>query len=164
MHLRERVVDALYDLMTTLMVGSARYDSSFPIHVPENAVMKRWEEWTALDQDGLIPAILLLPGRTGTKSESETVGYLTELLPFSIVTVVKGPDRNDRTARDVVDQDSDMHYSIETLLNGSRDLCIEGVLDTRIEDFGGTEELLYPFLLTKYRVIVEHTYEYTESV
>ena len=164
MHLRERVVDALYDLMTTLMVGSARYDSSYPIHVPNGAVLKRWEEWTALKQDDLIPAILLLPGRDGTKTESETVGYLDENLPFSIVTVLMGPDRNNRNARDVIDQNSDMHYSIETLLNGSRGLGIDGVLDTRIVEFGGTEELLHPFLLTKYRVIVEHTYAYTESV
>ena len=164
MHLREQIVDALYELMTTLMVGSAQYDSSFPIHVPANAVLKRWEEWGALDQDGLIPAILLLPGRTGTKSESEATGYLNDFIPFSIVTVVKGPDRNNRNADDMIDQDSDMHYSIETLINGSRDLGIEGVLDTRIDEYGGTEELLHPFLLTKYRIIVEVEYRYTGSV
>lgn len=164
MHLREQIIDALYTLMTTLMAGSARFDSSYPIHVAENAVLKRWEEWGALAEDGLIPAILLLPGRKGEKRESATVGYLEEDLPYNIVTVLKGPDRNDRTPRDVIDQDSDMHYSIESLLNGSRDLGIDGVLDTKIEDFGGTEELLHPFLLTKYRVIVTHIYEYTESV
>ena len=164
MHLRERIVDALYDLMTTLMTGSDRYDATFPIHVPAGAVLKRWEEWSALDQDGLIPAILLMPGKQGEKRESETVGYLNDFIPYNIVTVLKGPDRNNRNAPDVLDQDSDMHYSIEKLINGSRDLGIEGVQDTRIDDYGGTEELLHPFLLTKYRVIVEVEYNYTESV
>lgn len=159
-HRRAEIVNSLYELLKNLTEPTET--SGFPIQV--QLVQKRWIEWTDLKAQNAIPALLLMPGRDGRKPDADEVGFIREQYPINLISVLEETD----TSKPIIDQSSDMHYSIETLINGSRDLGIDvvsdNILDTRIIEFGGTEESLYPFLLTKFRLIIEHTYHFTESV
>ena len=159
-HLRSQIIDSLFDLLNILTDADRVQALGFPMTVC--LVSKRWGLHTDLDEQGAVPALLLVPGRDGRDTEASAVGYRRGIFPVNIVTVLK----ETATSASLLDQNSDMHYAIERIINGSRDLGLgtEGVLDTSITDFGGTEETLYPFLLTKYRVIVEHEYQATTGV
>ena len=154
-HTRAKIVKAMTKLLEILKMPPA--DSRFPIQV--EIVQRRWIHWTSLDEQDAIPAILLVPGDIGRNPESDTVGYLSGMYPINIITVIKETD----TSEPALDQDSDLHYSIESILNGSRDLGLgdDGVIDTRIGPFGSPPENHYPFFLKKYQVTVEHEYRAT---
>ena len=67
--------------------------------------------------------------------------------------------------KDLIDQASDMHYSIGQLVNGS-DLGVEGVNPekTRIASWRGSEGAISKFEIIRFRVVVEHRYLATENV
>ena len=156
-HTRAKIVKAMTELLEILKKPPA--DSRFPIQV--EIVQRRWTHWTSLDEQDppAIPAVLLVPGDIGRNPESDTVGYLSGMYPINIITVIKETD----TSEPALDQDSDLHYSIESILNGSRDLGLgdDGVIDTRITAFGSPPENHYPFFLKKYQVAVEHEFRAT---
>ena len=103
---------------------------------------------------------MLVPGDIGRSPNSEATGFLTGLYPINIITVIEETDTSS-----ALDQDSDLHYSIETLLNGTRELGLEdyGVHDTQITAFGSPPENHYPFFLKKYQVVVEHEFIATQG-
>jgi hypothetical protein len=156
-HTRAKIVKAMTELLEILKMEPA--DSRFPIKV--EIVQRRWTHWTSLKEQDAIPAILLVPGDIGRSPESDTVGYISGMYPINIITVIKETD----TSEPALDQDSDLHYSIESILNGSRDLGLgdDGVIDTRITAFGSPPENHYPFFLKKYQVVVEHEYRATSG-
>ena len=150
-HTRAKIVKAMTELLEILKMDPA--DSRFPIKV--EIVQRRWIHWTSLKEQDAIPAIMLVPGDIGRSPDSEATGFLSGLYPINIITVIEETD----TAT-ALDQDSDLHFSIESILNGSRDLGLgeDGVHDTRITAFGSPPENHYPFFLKKYQVVVEHEY------
>ena len=154
-HTRAKIVKAMTELLEILKMPPA--DSRFPIQV--EIVQRRWIHWTTLKDQDAIPAILLVPGDVGRSPNSDAVGYLSGMYPINIITIIKETD----TSEPALDQDSDLHYSIESILNGSRDLGLgeDGVIDTRIGPFGSPPENHYPFFLKKYQVTVEHEYRAT---
>ena len=156
-HRRAEIINAIVELFEILLKPTDT--SEYPIEV--KTVLKSYRRWTALKKQGAIPAIMVLSGRRGRKDEAETVGYQHEVLPFSVITVLEETDKE----YPLIDQDSDMHYSIESILNINRQLGIEGVRPdgVKITEFETTEEAIHPFLMTKYRITVEHEYWYTSS-
>ena len=159
-HTRAKIVHEMTRLLKILEKEPAV--SRFPIQV--GIVQRRWIHWTDLDAQNTpanptIPAILLVPGDVGRTPNSDAVGYLSGMYPINIITIIK---ETDDTAP-ALDQDSDLHFSIESILNGSRDLGLgdDGVIDTRIGPFGAPPENHYPFFLKKYQVTVEHEFRAT---
>ena len=155
-HTRAKIVKAMTELLEILKMPPA--DSRFPIQV--EIVQRRWTHWTSLKEQDAIPAIMLVPGDIGRSPDSEATGFLSGLYPINIITVIEETD----TAT-ALDQDSDLHFSIESILNGSRDLGLgdDGVHDTRITAFGSPPENHYPFFLKKYQVVVEHEFIATQG-
>ena len=157
-HRRAEIIDAVAKLFEPLK--DAPEVSGFPIAV--KTVQKQYAYWTALDKQGAIPAILVMYGDNGSKPDSEAVGFVDEHYPLSLITVLK----ETRQSKSITDQASDMHYSIERLVNGNKSLGVAGVIpeQTGIQTWRGSEESLYPFLLIKFRLVVVHRYHATESV
>lgn len=155
-HRRGAILDAVAKLFEQLTRPAE--DSGFPIAV--KTVQKQYAYWSALDKQGAIPAILVTYGDNGRAPDSEAVGFIDEQFPLSVIAVMK----ETRESKPVSEQASDIHYSVGRLLNANRHLGVEGVLDTKIENWRGSEETLYPFLLIKFRVVVVHRYHATEAV
>ena len=155
-HTRAKIVKAMTELLEILKMPPA--DSRFPIQV--EIVQRRWTHWTSLKEQDAIPAIMLVPGDIGRSPDSEATGFLSGLYPINIITVIEETD-----TETALDQDSDLHFSIESILNGSRDLGLgdDGVHDTRITAFGSPPENHYPFFLKKYQVVVEHEFIATQG-
>ena len=153
-HTRAKIVHAMTELLGILKEEPAV--SRFPIQV--EIVQRRWTHWTTLKEQDAIPAIMLLPGDVGRSPDSEATGFLSGLYPINIITVIEETD-----TKTALDQDSDLHFSIESILNGTRELGLEdyGVHDTRITAFGSPPENHYPFFLKKYQVVVEHEFRAT---
>ena len=157
-HRRAQIIDALADLFE--MLKKPPETSGFPTHV--KTVQKRFVQWTALDKQNALPAILLTYGDNGSVKDSAVVGYLEETFPIAVTTVMK----EEPHLKDLTDQASDMHYSIGRLLNSNRTLGVEGVNPekTRIAGWGGSEGAISKFEIIKFRVIVVHRYHATENV
>ena len=159
-HRRAQIIDALTTLFEELKEPTA--DSEYPIQV--KTVQKRFVNWTQLDKQNAIPALLLTYGDAGSIEDSPTarygsVGSIVEHLPFGLTSVLKENDTSPLT-----DQVADLHYSIGTLINANRRLGIEGVADTRILSWRGSEGAIAKFEIIKFRIMVDHIYRATESV
>ena len=157
-HRRAQIIDALAHLFE--MLKKPPETSGFPTQV--KTVQKRFVQWTALDKQNALPAILLTYGDNGSVKDSAVVGYLEETFPIAVTTVMK----EEPHLKDLTDQASDMHYSIGRLLNSNRTLGVEGVNPekTRIAGWGGSEGAISKFEIIKFRVIVVHRYHATENV
>lgn len=167
-HRRGQIIDAMTRLFETLKAPVA--ESGFPVQV--KTVQKRYVHWTTLDQQGAVPALLLnygdnfLKRKGGGNAVSAALGEIEEVLPFALIAVLKeGPD----TPKPITDQVSDMIYSVERLINSSKDLGVEGVVDTEVEggrsSEGAVSELAgTAFELVKFRIVVTHIYRATQSV
>jgi len=138
------------------------HNNKFPIKV--GTVQKRFVHWTALDQQGVLPALLLTYGDGGSAQDSDVIGYIDEVFPIAVTAVMKeepGPD-----AKDLTEQVSDIHYSIGQIINSNPTLGVEGVNPekTRIASWRGSEGTISKFEIIRFRVIVVHRYHASENV
>lgn len=158
-HRRAQIINALATLFEQLKQESAE----FPIVV--KTVQKRFINWTQLDKQNAIPALLLTYGDDGSIEEGGTdarygaVGTIVEHLPFALTAVLKDNDTSPLT-----EQVADIHYAIGRLLNGNRRLGVDGVADTRLVSWKGSEGAVAKFEIIKFRIVVDHIYGSTESV
>ncbi len=158
-HRRAQIINALATLFELLKTESP----DFPIVV--KTVQKRFVNWTQLDKQDAIPALLLTYGDDGSIEEGGSdarygaVGTIVEHLPFALTAVLKENDTSPLT-----EQVADIHYAIGRLLNGNRRLGVDGVADTRIVSWSGSEGAIAKFEVVKFRIMVDHVYSATESV
>lgn len=157
-HRRAQIINALAGLFETLKAPVEA--SGFPIQV--KAVQKRFVNWTALDQQNALPALLLTYGDNGSAPDSDVVGYIDENFPIAVTAVMK----EEPHLKDLTDQASDIHYSIGQLINSNPTLGIEGVNPerTRIAGWRGSEGTISKFEIIRFRVLVVHRYHATENV
>ena len=160
-HRRAQIIDALASLFEQLKAPTT--ESGFPIQI--KTVQRRYVNWTQLDKQNAIPALLLTYGDSGNIEEGGSsapygaVGQLVEHLPFALTCVLK-----DNNETPLTDQTADLHYSIGRLINGTRRLGVDGVADTRIVSWRGSEGAVTKFELIKFRIVVDHIYRATQSV
>ncbi len=158
-HRRAQIINALATLFEQLKTAQP----DFPIVI--KTVQKRFINWTQLDKQNAIPALLLTYGDNGSIDEGGTdtrygtVGTIVEHLPFALTAVLK-----ENGTSPLTEQVADVHYSIGRLLNGNRRLGVDGVVDTRIVSWSGSEGAITNFEVIKFRIIVDHIYPATESV
>ena len=157
-HRRAQIINALAGLFETLKAPVET--SGFPIQV--KAVQKRFVNWTALDQQDALPALLLTYGDNGSAPDSDVVGYIDENFPIAVTAVMK----EEPHLKDLTDQASDIHYSIGQLINSNPTLGVEGVNPerTRIAGWRGSEGTISKFEIIRFRVLVVHRYHATENV
>lgn len=157
-HRRAKIINAVAAIFEQLKQPPA--DSGFPFRF--KTVQKQYMHWTSLEKQGAIPALLLMYADKGAKLDAPAVGFIDEHYPLSVVTVLKEA----RGGRIVIDQASDMHYSVEALVNANKTLGVEGVQSehTKIEGWGVSPKSLFPILIIEFRLMVVHRYHATESV
>lgn len=157
-HRRAQIIDAVANLFEPLKQPSAV--SQFPFQF--KTVQKQFMHWTSLEKQGAIPALMLMMGDKGGKPDADAVGFIDERYPISVIVVLK----EERGGPIIIDQSSDMHYSVEALVNANKTLGVEGVQPehTKLEDWRVSEESLFPILIIKFRLMVVHRYHATESV
>lgn len=164
-HRRAEIIDALTELFEMLTEPS-----EFPVQL--KTVQKRYVHWTTLDQQGAVPALLLNYGdnrrklKGGTNAQYASLGEVEEYLPFALTAVVK---ESPETPKPLTDQISDLIYTIERLINGSKDLGVDGVCNTEVESDRNSEGAISalqgtPFEVIKFRIIVTHIYRATVAV
>lgn len=159
-HRRAKIINAL----ATLFEQLKQENTDFPIVV--KTIQKRFVNWTQLDKQNAIPALLLTYGDNGSIEEGGTdtrygaVGTIVEHLPFALTAVLK----ESNTSPPLTEQVADIHYAISRLINGNRRLDVEGVVDTRIVSWSGSEGAIANFEVIKFRIIVDHIYSATEAV
>ena len=164
-HRRAQIIDALTELFEMLTEPS-----EFPVLV--KTVQKRYIHWTTLDQQGAVPALLLNYGdnrrkiKGGGSAQYASLGEVEEYLPFALTAVLK---ESELTPKPITDQISDMIYTIERIVNGSKDLGVDGVCNTEVEGDRSSEGAISalngsPFEVVKFRVVVIHVYRATTSV
>ena len=164
-HRRAQIIDALFDLFEPL-----KEPSEFPIQF--KTIQKRYRHWTALDQQGAIPAMLLsfdevLRKRDGgANAEFAALGEIEEYLPIVCDVVLK---ESAEFPKAITDQVSDAIYTVERLINGTPDLDVEGVYRTRVQEVhtsAGRISALEgtPFEIVRFRIIVTHIYPGNSSV
>lgn len=164
-HRRAQIIDALYELFEQL-----KEPSEFPLQV--KTVQKRYQHWTALDQQGAIPCLLLnfdevLRKRDGGENaEFAALGETEEFLPIALDVVLK---ESSVTPKPLTDQVSDAIYTVERLINGTPDLDVEGVYRTRVQEVhtsAGRISALQgtPFEIVRHRIVVTHVYPSNTSV
>ena len=154
-HRRAQIIDAFTALFNPLK--DAPEDSGYPFQV--RAIRKRYVPPTQLKAQNAIPALLITTADGGSAPDAPSVGFTDERFPIGMYVVLQETDD-----KNLIDQYSDAHYSIDKLMKATRRLGVEGVQDTRIVDWRNSEEKMYPFLLVKFRVCVVHRYRETESV
>ena len=194
-HRRAQLINALAECFELLIPEGDALVNPAKLPAVVKTVQKRFVHWSALDKQGALPALLLTYGDNGSAPDSDVVGYIDEVFPISVTAVMKEDqvpvivaekDENGEISRDVnnaiiytekrddstriiykdlIDQTSDMHYSIGQLVNGS-DLGVEGVNPekTRIASWRGSEGAISKFEIIRFRVVVEHRYLATENV
>ena len=164
-HRRAQIIDALAELFEIL-----EEPSEFPLQV--KTLQKRYMHWTTLDQQGAIPALLLnfdevLRKRDGgANTEFAALGETEEYLPIALDVVLK---ESSETRKPITDQVSDAIYTVERLISGTPDLCIEEVYRTRVVEVhtsAGRISALEgtPFEIVRFRIIVTHIYPSNTSV
>lgn len=164
-HRRAQIIDALFELFEQLKEPSA-----FPIQV--KTVQRRYVHWTTLDQQGVLPCLLLNYGdnrrkvRGGEAAAYASLGEVEEYLPFALTAVLK---ETPEFPKPITDQVSDTIWMIERLINGTPDLDVDGVVDTEVEGDRSSEGAISalqgtPFEVIKFRIIVTHIYPLNTSV
>ena len=157
-HRRAQIINALTELFELLKAPVT--ESGYPIQV--KTVQKRFVQWSALDQQNALPALLLTYGDDGSAPDSEVVGYIDENFPIAVTAVMK----EEPHLKELTDQASDMHYSIGRLINSNPTLGVEGVNPekTRIAGWSGSEGSISKFEIIRFRVVVVHRYHANENV
>ena len=157
-HRRAQILNALTEMFERLTAPVA--ESGFPIQI--KTVQKRFAQWTALDQQNALPALLLTYGDNGSAPDSDVVGYIDENFPIAVTAVMK----EEPHLKELTDQASDIHYSIGELINSNPTLGVEGVNPekTRIVSWRGSEGAISKFEIIKFSVLVVHRYLASENV
>ena len=157
-HRRAQIIDALTEMFE--MLKAPVEESEFPIQI--KTVQKRFAHWTALDKQNALPAILLSYGDGGDAPDSEVIGFIDEVFPIPARALLK----EDSSTKALIDQASDLHYSIGRLINSNPTLGVEGVNPekTRIRGWRGSEGDLGKYEMIRFRVQVVHRYHSSESV
>ena len=189
-HRRAQIIDALEALFEPLRSDSADpYGvSEFPMQV--RTVQKRYRHWTALDQQGAIPAMLLsydevIRGREGGENTKyASLNETEEPLPIALDVVLKEVEANSIGTpkyaafpeplktflqKPLTDQVSDALYTVERLIKGTPDLDVEGVHKTEIAEAHTSAGRIAalegePFEVIRFRIIVTHIYPSNTSV
>ena len=158
-HRRAQIINAVATIFEQLQ--QPPQDSGFPFQF--KAVQKQYMHWTSLEKQGALPALMLMMGDKGGKPDADAVGFIDERYPLSVIAVLK-EERGGGPI--IIDQASDMHYAVESLVNANKTLGVEGVQPehTKLEDWRVSEESLFPILIIKFRLMVVHRYHATESV
>ena len=156
-HRRGQITDAFTALFQPLKDDPADSECPYPIQI--KTIRKRFASPTQLDKQNALPAILITSADGGSAPDAPSVGYTDERFPIGLYVVLKETDD-----KNLIDQYSDAHYSIDKLIKATRRLGLEGVQDTRIIDWRSSEESYIGYLLVKFRVRVIHRYRETESV
>ena len=125
-------------------------------------VQKRYMHWTALQKQGAVPALVLMPADFGAKPDSDVSGFIDERYPLNANVVLE----EKRGGTSIIDQASDAQTAVEGIFNKKAWLSVAGVLDegTRIEGWRNSEESLFPVLVMQFRIIVVHRYRYREGI
>lgn len=168
-HRRAQIIDALEELFGILLEDTE--DSGFPVQV--KTVQKRYIHWTTLDQQGAIPALLLNYGDGRRKREGggdnakyASLSETEEYLPFALIAVLK---ETPEMPKPMTDQVADMIYSVEKLINGTKDLGVDGVQNTEVlGDNSSAGEISAlegtPFEVVPFMIVVTHIYRSNTSV
>lgn len=123
-------------------------------------VKRRFIHWEALDADGHLPAILILPGTDGNKTDSGEARFahiaeIEEVYPLTLYGMVK-----ETNGDDIVTLTNHIHDDIEKALGGSdATLGISGVHDAQLGQFRTLEGLGREYEVFRIRLNVTHTYE-----
>ena len=173
-HRRAQIDNAIAALFEPLLRSPD--DSGYPFQF--KTVQKRYVHWTSLEKQGAVPALMLMTGDDGKKPESPVIGFIDERYPINIICVLK----EDRGGPSIIDQASDMHYSVEDIFAKSLTAMyplasesypegVEGVIveggpgsATKIKGWRTSEEALFPILIVKFHVDVVHRYYSTHSI
>ena len=164
-HRRAQIIDALAELFEQL-----KEPSEFPVQIA--TLQRRYIHWTTLAAQGAIPALLLNYGdnrrkfKGGTNAQYASLGEVEEYLPFALTAVLK---ESPETPKPITDQISDTIYTIERLINGSKDLGVDGVANTEVEGDRSSEGAISalegtPFEVIKFRIVVVHIFRARTSV
>ena len=170
-HRRAQIIFALEALFEPL-----KEPSEFPVQIA--TLQRRYIHWTVLAAQGAIPALLLNYGdhrrklKGGSDSQYASLGEIEEYLPFALTAVLKevpGAPEGSFSRKPITDQVSDMIYTVEKLINGSRELDVDGVVNTEVESDRSSEGAVAalegsPWEIVKFRVVVTHIYRATTSV
>ena len=154
-HRRGQIIDAFTALFEPLKDDPNDSECPYPIRI--KTIRKRYA--SPIQLDGVLPALLITSADGGSAPDAPSVGYTDERFPIGLYVVLKETDD-----KNLIDQYSDAHYSIDKLIKSTRRLGLEGVQDTRIIDWRSSEESYIGYLLVKFRVRVIHRYRETESV
>ena len=159
--LEKMLIDNLYDENSRQFPDKTDMPNMSDLPTRLKCVQKRYVHWTALDHQDALPAILLTYGDGGNAADSEVIGFVDETFPITLIAVMK----EDNHSKDLIDQASDLHYSLATLINNDPTFGVEGVLPerTRIANWRGSEGATSPFEIIKFRIVVVHRYHTTES-
>ena len=185
MHRRAAIINNLAEMFENNLRLT---DEERQTHIPDpnhlrelpavvKTVQKRYVNWTALDQQDALPAILLTYGDDGSTADSEVIGFIDETFPITVTAVMKegnlgfAPADTERNVPDrfiekaLIDLASDMHYSLAALINNNPTFGVEGVLPerTRIANWSGSEGATSPFEIIKFRIVVVHRYHTNEN-
>ena len=157
-HRRAQIIDSIAEKLNTLKQSIE--DSGFPVEI--KTIQKRFPNWTTLKDQNALPALLVTYGDNGAAPDSDVVGYIDEQFPIAITAVME----DDRSAIEVTDLASDIHYSIGRLINSDPTLGVEGVNPerTRISTWRGSEGAISKFEIIRFSVLVVHRYFATEDV
>ena len=157
-HRRAQILNALTEMFEQLTAPVEH--SGFPIQI--KTVQKRFAQWTALDQQNALPALLLTYGDNGSAPDADVVGYIDENFPIAVTAVMKEAP----LMKELTDQASDIHYSIGQLISSNPTLGVEGVNPekTRIVSWRGSEGTISKFEIIRFRVLVVHRYLASENV
>lgn len=163
-HRRAQITDALYELFEQL-----KEPSEFPVRV--KTVQKRYPNWTALENQQALPALLLNFGGFrkrdgGSHTEFAALGETEEILLITLDAVLK---ESAEFPKPLTDQVSDAIYTVERLINGTPDLDVEGVYRTRVVEMDTSQGKITavtgtPFEILRFSINVTHVYRSNTSV
>ena len=164
-HRRAQIIDALYELFEPLLEPS-----EFPLRL--KVIQRRYANWTTLDQQNVIPCLMLnfderLRKRDGgANTEFAALGEIEEYLPIVCDVVLK---ESAEFPQPLTDQVSDVIYTVERLINGTPDLGIQDVYRTRVMEVSTSAGRLSalegtPFEIVRNHIVVTHIYPANTSV
>lgn len=158
-HRRAQIIDALAELFEPLLEPS-----EFPLRL--KVIQRRYAHWTTLDQQNVIPCLMLnfderiRRREGGPDTEFASLGEIEEYLAVVCDVVLK---ESTATPKPLTEQVSDSLYVIEKFINGTPDLGIQDVYRTRVMEVSTSAGRLSalqgtPFEIVRNHIVVTHIY------